>query len=199
MLEKPSGRFVLRIDPSLHRRLRDIAEQKDASLNLVCASILEEAVEGRGSLHKCMGIAGQALRWVQRFESRAGVSSVGVILFGSAARGELRASSDIDLLVALPASSPLRRSLYRDWDETMSQEAQTRLYETHEVNPHFVHVPEKAEEAGSLWLEAAIEGQLLADHEGIVHAFLVKLRRMLAEGQVSSYRAHGHRYWSRRR
>ncbi len=117
---------------------------------------------------------------------------VGVVLFGSAARGEARADSDVDLLLVLAPKAALRRGLYRRWDELFAEGAMGR-----ELNAHFVHLPEAVHQAGSLWLEVAIEGRVVMDREGRVARLLVALRRAIAAGRFVRGTLHGQPCWRR--
>ena len=71
----------------------------------------------------------------------------GVVLFGSAARGDAVESSDIDLLIVTSPSIELNRGLYRRWDELRTDDT---------VRPHFVHLPDPPDSAGSIWFEVAL-------------------------------------------
>lgn len=133
-----------------------------------------------------------AMRTLQRFSAATDIEPLGVVLFGSASRGELRQHSDIDLLVVLPDEVRLGRRLYQDWDEAAAQQAEDR-----EVNPHYVHLPRDVGAAGSIWLEAAIEGQVIEDRSGQVTRYLTELRRALASGRFVRAVVHGHPYWRR--
>ena len=121
-----------------------------------------------------------------------GAPLLGVLLFGSTARGETRDSSDVDLMIVVDAQLPLTRSLYAGWDQSLDKTGSSRL------SPHFVHLPGSAEEAGSLWLEAAVDGIVLFDREGAIARLLRAIRRSMAEGKVQRKSAYGHPYWVRR-
>lgn len=184
-----SGKFVLRLPPALHERLRDTARGLGVSLNALCARLLQDAAARIE--------AGRTTQptWHDRvadFVRVAQVRVIGTILFGSAARGELRHGSDIDLLVVVDAATPLSRSLYARWDEVALGQTSDR-----EVNAHFVKLPASVEEAGSLWLEAAVEGVILQDESGRVRRFLQDLRRAVAAGRFVRSVAHGQPYWKR--
>src|SRR5262245_25913008 len=102
-----SGKFLLRTDPSLHRVLKKAAEARGLSLNEYCARVLQAGQQRND------GFEGPLL---SALENEFETSLVGVVLFGSAARGELTTSSDIDLLIVVDGE--ISRSLYRRWDES---------------------------------------------------------------------------------
>lgn len=129
---------------------------------------------------------------VARFAAGCDIRVEGAVLFGSAARGELRLESDVDLLVVVDATVPLCRELYRSWDRWIACEPVNR-----EINAHFVHLPDSIEAAGSLWLETALEGAVLFDEGGRVEAFLVEIRRAIASGRFVRTEVHGQPCWRR--
>jgi predicted nucleotidyltransferase len=176
MRKTASGRFVLRLRPSVHESLREVASQRGVSLNAICEEALEALVSGkREDPHVIAGI-----------RELLGDSMIGVVLFGSVARGDSRNSSDTDLLIVLDRPRPLSRKLYSLWDDHFGENRHS---------PHFVHLPEKTEDAGSLWCEAAVDGIVLVDHEGEVSRFLGTLRREIASGRLKRLSAYGHPYW----
>jgi predicted nucleotidyltransferase len=173
--------------------LRDLASDQGISLNALCVRALEDLVDPRFVGPGAMP-AGHA-SWaslVSRFASAVEIEVAGTVVFGSAARGELRSGSDIDLLVVLRAGVPLSRGLYRSWDRWIAGDGVRR-----EINAHFVHLPATVEAAGSLWLETALEGVVLADESDQVGAFLVALRRAIASGRFRRSEVHGQPCWSR--
>src|SRR3990172_575550 len=105
--ELPSGRFVLRIDPRLHAALRAAAAASGLSLNQHCA--LKLASPG-------VAATGPAADALARAVAVAGDTLLGVVAFGSWARDEMVAGSDVDLLVIVGGEMRLERELYRRWD-----------------------------------------------------------------------------------
>ncbi len=182
-----SGKFVVRLPPKLHASLKRRAREEGVSLNGLCLSALrrflatgtEEAQEGAGIP-------------LQQVRSLLGESLCGILLFGSAARGERRESSDIDLMIVVSADLPLTRALYERWDQGIEGAPTSRL------SPHFVHLPEDEGGAGSLWYEAAMDGVVLFEREGRISRFLRAVRRSMAEGKVQRKSAYGHPYWIKR-
>lgn len=116
----------------------------------------------------------------------AGEALMGVVLFGSMARGESRLNSDMDLLIILRQSLALTRKLYARWDQRFAPD---------EGSPHFVHLPPDAMAAGSLWFEAAVDGIVLHDVDEEVARFLGSIRRLMASGKLKRRSAYGHPYW----
>lgn len=176
----PSGRFVLRIDPGLHAALRTAAAAADLSLNEYCArKLAAPAVEVRGPLAEALA----------RSVSAGGGALVGVVGFGSWARGEMTDDSDVDLLVVLERSLPISRGLYRAWDRN------PLWWEGHRVEPQFVHLPSESTTASGLWAEAAADGIVVFDPVLRVSRWLGVVRRQIAEGRIVRHEADGQPYW----
>jgi hypothetical protein len=184
-----SGKFVVRISPVLHESLKRSSEEQGISLNRLCEVRLSEnaGLVGFPDL-------GEGLSWIL---SRLSERLQGVILFGSYARGEMTAGSDIDLLLVLrPGLSPSRQ-FYLDWATQIAPGL--RRIHNREISPQFVAFPEEPEQAGSLWLEAAIDGIALWDPQLSVSKFLSKVRKKIAAGEIVRHETHGHSYWVRKR
>jgi predicted nucleotidyltransferase len=188
--------LLVRMPDLLHLKLREEAHQRRISMNELCLQALGAYLSSAGTSEA----AGEDLpemrvcRAIREQYSDHGIE--GVLLFGSAARAELGADSDIDLLVVL--GSPITRDLYRKWDE--SREIRAALSEfSHPVNPQFVRLPESAAEAGGIWLEVAMEGKILWENGSKIHSRLVEIRRTIAEGGFERAMSHGHSYWIRKK
>jgi predicted nucleotidyltransferase len=183
MKSDASGRFVLRLPPGIHQALRKEALRKRMSLNAVCKMALEAYVSSNTRL----GPEETAIpSIVARIQQILGDALIGVVLFGSAARGESREGSDIDLLIVVRGDKALSRNLYSLWDERFG---------SIQESPHFVHIPASPMEAGSIWLEAAVDGAMLFDRERAVTRFLGNIRRLITAGKLRRRWAHGHPYW----
>jgi predicted nucleotidyltransferase len=165
----------------IHEALRIEASQRGLSLNSICQQALESYVSGGRRKEEDSSI-------VSEIRELLGDSLKGIVLFGSVARGEARKGSDIDLLIVLDQDRVLSRSLYTSWDERFGGGKHS---------PHFVHVPVKATDAGSLWLEASVDGAVYHDRDGEVSRFLGSLRRLIASGGLKRRLAYGHPYWVR--
>jgi hypothetical protein len=177
-----SGRFVLRLEPGLHAALQAAAKLVGLSLNEYCARKLSAPI---GAVQ-----LGPAAALVQRAADIHGADLVGLVAFGSWARGEAGPQSDVDVLVVLDAQRPLTRSLYQAWDEA------TLAWEAHAVQTHLVHLPE-AGAAGTVWAEAAIDGIVLFERELSISRRLSVVRRDIAEGRLVRRTIHGQPYWAK--
>lgn len=175
-----SGRFLLRMDPALHGRLKEEARAHRLSMNEYCVRKLASPgapAEGPGT---------QA---VERARSAMGDALVGVVLFGSWARDEARPDSDVDLLLVLEEKTPVQRSLYRGWDrEPVS-------WKGHRLEPHYVHLPEAGAGPSGFWAEVAVDGLVLFEKDLRVSRRLAELRAFLAAGRMTRREIHGQPYW----
>lgn len=176
----PSGRFVLRIDPRLHAALREAADASGLSLNEFCARKL--ASPG-------MAVGGPAAEVVERAVTLTDGALVGVTAFGSWARDELTARSDVDVLVILDRDTCLERELYGRWD------ASPLWWEGHRVEPHFVHLPPRGARISGLWAEAATDGLVIFERDFSVSRRLAEIRRRIVAGELIRRRIHGQPYW----
>ncbi len=171
-----SGKFVLRIEPELHLALKTEAHRLGESLNTLCQHKLSAAapiIETNG------------LPLNQIITS---FCPVGVVLFGSTVRGEATSKSDIDLLIVLDSKKMISRDFYRHWD---------KLHFKDSISPQFVHLPRIKEPLGSLWLECAIEGEILYDPNKSLRVCFREIRQSIAEGSYTKKISHGQSYWIR--
>jgi len=120
---------------------------------------------------------------------------VSLVLFGSAARGEARDLSDIDVLVVaegFPRSlSDRRRSLLAEWSRVRTEKGLPAV----EWNL-VTKTPEEAAVHSPLYLDIVEDGILLADREGFLRAVLDAMRARMRE--LGSRRVHledGSWYW----
>lgn len=197
-MKQASGTFVLRLDPELHLRLREMAARREVSLNRLCAEVLRRAVsepEGDAPQAGSAEVITSLDLVVQRCRRVFEDALIGVLVFGSVARGDQRADSDLDLLLVVRRDQPLRRGLYARWAEEVESFAEDRL--RREVNPHFCHVPDTPDLAGALWFEVSIDGVVLWERDGEVSRHLRGVRLYLAGGGATRRVQHGHAYWVR--
>lgn len=175
----PSGRFVVRIDPRLHARLRDAARRGGVSLNEHCAE----------KLALPDGPKGPAGDVVKRAVSLFGGELVGLLAFGSWARDELADGSDVDVLVVLEPAVAITRDLYRAWD------SEPMRWDSRQIEAHFLHLPERGARISGVWAEAAVDGVVLFDRDLSLARRLVEIRRRIVAGEIIRRRVHGQPYW----
>ncbi len=177
----PSGRFVLRIAPRLHARLRREAAEAGMSLNEYCARKL-----------KASGPGGEGPAWevVEATRDVFGRELVGVVAYGSWARGEAMDASDLDVLLVLEPGAEVTRERYRCWD------AAAPAREGRMVEAHIVALPSEVERLTGLWAEVAVDGVVLFEVEHRLSRYLSKVRRRLLEGELVRRESHGQPYWT---
>lgn len=187
----PSGRFVLRIEPTLHATLREAASRSGLSLNEYCARKLAGG-----------GLGGTEPAWkaVERASSVLGDDLLGVVVYGSWARGEATELSDIDVLIVLDPRRPIIRDLYRLWDEEpVLWNSGADPERPRRVEPHFVHLPPVGEVPSGTWAEVALDGIVIFDPALVVSRRLVDLRRSIVDGDLIRHEIHGQPYWAEAR
>lgn len=177
---------MLRIEPTLHATLREAASRAELSLNEYCARKLA----GGG-----LGSSGPGWRVVERASAVADGRLVGVIVYGSWARGDATSRSDVDVLVVVEDCLPVTRELYRRWDEEPVSWEDPGHEEGKRVEPHFVHLPPPGEIPSGTWAEVALDGIVLFDRGLTVSRRLVELRTTIMEGDLVRHEAHGQPYW----
>jgi len=180
---EPSGRFLLRLTPGLHATLRSAAREAGLSLNDYCARRLAAP---SGSLDGLRGASTVVERAAELFCE----DLIGVVAFGSWARGEAVASSDVDVLVVVEGSAPITRALYRRWD------VKPLTWEGRVVEPHFVRLAAVEAPATGLWAEAAIDGIVLFERGSRLSARLAEVRREIVAGRLVRRLSHGQPYWA---
>lgn len=176
----PSGRFVLRLPPSLHAQLRSEAKDVGISLNELCVKKL-----GAVPLDVPDAISDLVARAKEAF----GKNLHGVIVYESWARGDATVSSDIDVMVALDPRVPLNMQLYEAWGE------QEWRVDTHVLDVHFAHIPDGEELPSGLWAEIALDGRVVYESELVVTRTLATVRRRIAAGDLVRRSSHGQPYW----
>lgn len=185
--ERYSGRFLLRVGPELHARLAADAKRLGRSLNEQCVRLLSAEVTADR-----LGAAGLDRRFIDSVVAAFPSRPIAVVLFGSFARREDTADSDIDLLIVFETGTRIERSLYRHFDERADVFGLAR-----EPSPHLVALPATGREAGSLWLEAAQDGVVLFEEGNRTSVLLRRLRESVARGELRRGIVHGHPYWIR--
>ena len=179
-----SGRFLLRLDPALHEALKAAAGDAGLSLNDYCARKLALPLD-------VASLAGGGYEVIRRAAQRYGASLTGVVVFGSWARGEAAAGSDVDVLIVLDRRLPLTRSLYATWD------AAPGTWNGRPVEVHLVHLPEQVGAASGIWGEVALDGLVIYEQPHRVSECLAALRREIAAGRFVRKIVLGAPYWTR--
>lgn len=180
-----SGKFIVRIDSKLHERLCSVASRENVSLNQKCIELLSQV----DTNSKCTD--DDVLRIRASVNQMFNNSLIGIVLFGSTARGESRTTSDIDLLIVIENSINLNRSLYRKWDEFIAPHLADN------ITPHFVHIAPQSAQVGSLWLEVSLDGVVLFETEKLISNCLRRIRQNIADGHYTREINNGHPYWVR--
>lgn len=178
-----SGKFLLRLDPALHERLRSAAAALGLSLNDYCARRLAAPLNDAT-------LAAPFAEAVGRAADLFGEALLGVVLFGSLARAEQRADSDVDLLVVLEPSVPLTRALYRPWDE------RPLTWSGRRVEPHLVRLPGSGSRLTPFWAEIALDALVLFERGLAISRRLAAMRRELLAGRLERRTTHGRPYWA---
>jgi predicted nucleotidyltransferase len=175
-----SGRFLLRLEPALHERLRQEAQRVGLSLNEYCARKL--ALPAGAGSEPAAAVLGHATRVM-------GGALIGLVAYGSFVRGEAMSGSDVDVLVVLERGTHVTRSLYRAWD------AEPLTWNDRALDVHIVTLPAMDERVSGLWAEVAIDGIVLSDRDYRIGRYLVAVRRRIAAGEIARGVAHGQGYW----
>jgi predicted nucleotidyltransferase len=191
-MKKHSGKFVLRVPSAFHLKLSLLAAQQGMSLNRFCFERIKAslALPSTTLVNKEDSIQNTLVQQLVDAE----VPLIGVVMFGSSARGEARDSSDVDLLLVLDSHRPISRELYKVWDDCLPK-LQVSSDVASKLSPQFVHLPSSPEEAGSLWFECAIEGLIWSDTDFQIGKFLAHVRAAILRGDIRRESSHGHHYW----
>ncbi|MEO8083390.1 MAG: nucleotidyltransferase domain-containing protein [Ardenticatenales bacterium] len=177
-----SGRFLLRLDAQLHAALRAEAAAEKVSLNELCARTLAAyAFDGKPDDLRAV---------VDHAAALYGDTLVGIVAFGSWARGEAADGSDVDVLIVLAPGKAITRDLYRRWD------AAPLTLDERTVDPHLVALPERAAPVSAVWAEVARDGLILHDRDHRLARHLGAVRRVLLAGTRRRGTIHGQPYWA---
>jgi hypothetical protein len=192
-VKRPSGKFVIRIPPSLHSRLKDEARQTGLSLNRICVMHLQTSEPPHaGSRTETAQSCTIPPDFLDRVIRQWQADLIGVILFGSAARGDATEASDIDLLLVMRPQVRILRHLYRLWEQMCQEHAGAQ--DVSRMSPHFAGLPGSARQAGGLWYEASIDRIVLWERDRSVSRFLCSVREAMAEGKMRRRMLHGSPY-----
>jgi predicted nucleotidyltransferase len=175
--------FLLRLEKGLHETLKAAAREARISLNEYCARVL--SASGRGVV-----VHADAARAVTKAAGIFGDALLGVVAFGSWARGEPAVGSDVDLLIVVEDRVELTRDLYRRWD------ASALHWGGRPVDAHVAHLPPPGAPASGMWAEVAIDGIVLFERGLRLTEHLVRVRRDIAAGRLVRRMVHGQPYWT---
>jgi len=163
--------------------LRGAAAAAGLSLNDYCAKKLAAPVWNLSAVDS-------AATAVARAGTLFGDQLVAVAVFGSWARQETSAGSDVDLLVVIDPAVDITRGLYRRWDVTPT------TWDGHQVEPHFVQLPRPNLVVAGLWAELALDGIVLFERGLVLSIRLAQIRRDMLAGRIVRRMVHGQPYWT---
>ena len=112
---------------------------------------------------------------------------IGILLYGSYARGEATSRSDIDILVVLDSSVLIKRVIYSEIDSLSGMDQRYSVM--------LSHLPEPEKRASTLWLEVAQECVILSDQDHKIAKAIAFLQSLISKGKVQRKESHGQGYW----
>lgn len=179
-MKQYSGKFLLRLDKNLHRRLVEEAKHQNISLNqLVLSKILSDGITRRPESIFLNDL-------IQKLNVDA------VVEYGSYVRGEANESSDIDWLIILPKNQKIIRQTYREVQAI--QEKYTSNEYVKKISIHLMHAPENFEELSNFWLEVGLEGKILIDNANF-SSVLTEIKNLISRGKYLRKLSGGQPYW----
>jgi predicted nucleotidyltransferase len=171
-------RILLRLPPALHQRAKERASELNTSLNSALVRAIERGLSGIPAEQFENTIITKATH-------QFGSAFVGLLLYGSRARGDAYDTSDTDLMLVVDQSVKIERSLYRDWDAALPEDTSLMI----------AHIPVTARDAGSLWLECALDARILYDPTGTLRMRLEEIKELILSGVFVRRTTHGQGYW----
>ena len=190
--------FLLRLPEDRFKKLKKVAKNSGVSINEYLNSLLDRTsppfshIEGSG-----LEVLDKELFNLIK-KSSFFSNLIGIILFGSIAKGLESDSSDCDLLFVLSHETKITRSLYSKWDDEVGDQINHLTSKGKEISPHFVNLPNDLNDVHSLWLEVAISGIVLWKNGSEIETLLQKIKQAVASGQFQRKSTHGQPYWIRK-
>jgi hypothetical protein len=178
MSSKNQVRILLRLPASLHHLVQVKAKELDSSVNSVLVQAIQNGLS-IGEVEKIMP------RVIETARAQFGAAFLGLLLYGSRARGDAYEGSDTDILLVVDRSVRIERELYRSWD-TMLPEG---------ISLSMSILPATADDAGSLWLECALDAKILYDPKGLLRRRLDEIKARIVSGAYVRRTTHGQGYW----
>lgn len=171
-------RILLRLSPNLHEQAKERARAARVSLN----TFLERCV-AQGLADSVPEDAVGVI--IQAAQKAYGGGFLGLLLFGSQARGDVHDASDTDLLLVVRDTIRIERAMYRTWDALLPEG----------ISLHIAHVPSDLSNPGSLWLECALDARILFDPAGLLGKTLHTVKELILSGAFTRRTTHGQGYW----
>jgi hypothetical protein len=174
--------FILRSSLELREALKTQARERGVSFNQFCIQTLAS------SLSSSPLPAPYAVLVAQIKECYAIYSLIGIVLYGSQARGEAHDNSDCDILLVCASSQAITRSLYRLWDDSFSQQFP-------KVQISIVSLPKESNAFTPLWAAVAVDAIILWEESWLISRYLISIRQAIASAVYTRIKTHGQFYW----
>jgi len=178
MSSKEQARILLRLPAALHHLVQAKAQMLNASVNSVLVQAIEHGLS-IGNVEKVEPLI------IKMAGEQFGQAFIGLLMYGSRARGDAYESSDTDLLLVVDRTVRIERDLYRPWDAALPDD----------ISLNISSLPESAEGAGSLWLECALDAKILYDPKGVLRRKLEEIKDLIVSGAFVRRTTHGQGYW----
>jgi hypothetical protein len=175
------SRILLRLTKPLHTAVKARALQEGISVNSLLEQIISEGIS-----HPLANNITKTI--IQRAQDEYHKKVIGLLLFGSQARGDSHDRSDTDFLLVISRELTIERNMYRVWDQFLPEG----------ISLHIGHLPHNPSNASSLWLECALDAKILFDPTGAIKNTISAIRDFITSGAVVRRVTHGQGYWVHR-